>query len=324
MQGADAKRLLNWCATADVSEEGQIYYTQMLNAAGKIEADVTVSHWEGGRFLVVATDTMHRRTEHWLRRQIEATGSNAVVTDVTGGFAQLNLQGPLSRQILQSATRADLSDAAFPFRAAREIEIGCARAVCTRLTYVGELGYELFIPTEMAAHVHETLLAAGADVGHAGWVAFGGKGYRDYGHDLDNTDTLLEAGLGFTAALDKPGGFLGQAEVERQKAAKVAALPQRLLQVRLTDPAPLLHHGEVVYRDGVPLGDVRAASYGHTLGGAVGLAMIRARWFQEAMGGISPAWVREGHWQVDVAGEKVEATASLRPMYDPKNERILQ
>ena len=94
--------------------------------------------------------------------------------------------------------------------------------------------------------------------------------------------------------------------------------------MRLTDPAPLLHHGEVVYRDGVPLGDVRAASYGHTLGGAVGLAMIRARWFQEAMGGISPAWVREGHWQVDVAGEKVEATASLRPMYDPKNERILQ
>ena len=175
VQGADAKRLLNWCATADVSEEGQIYYTQMLNAAGKIEADVTVSHWEGGRFLVVATDTMHRRTEHWLRRQIEATGSNAVVTDVTGGFAQLNLQGPLSRQILQSATRADLSDAAFPFRAAREIEIGCARAVCTRLTYVGELGYELFIPTEMAAHVHETLLAAGADVGlgHAGLRALG-------------------------------------------------------------------------------------------------------------------------------------------------------
>ena len=202
--------------------------------------------------------------------------------------------------------------------------------MCTRLTYVGELGYELFIPTEMAAHVHETLLAAGADdgLGHAGLRALGSlrmeKGYRDYGHDLDNTDTLLEAGLGFTAALDKPGGFLGQAEVERQKAAKVAALPQRLLQVRLTDPAPLLHHGEVVYRDGVPLGDVRAASYGHTLGGAVGLAMIRARWFQEAMGGISPAWVREGHWQVDVAGEKVEATASLRPMYDPKNERILQ
>ena len=142
------------------------------------------------------------------------------------------------------------------------------------------------------------------------------KGYRDYGHDLDNCDTLLEAGLGFTADYDKPGGFVGMEACLAQRRAGGPA--QRLVQVGLAEPEPLLYHGEVVYRNGQVVGDVRAASYGHTLGGAVGLSMVRAADGER----VSPAWISGGDWEVDVAGVRVPARASLRPMYDPKNERI--
>jgi 4-methylaminobutanoate oxidase (formaldehyde-forming) len=242
------------------------------------------------------------------------------VTDVTGGSAQINVQGPLSRTLLQGLTSVDLSNDAYPFRTARHIDIGFARVLCARITYVGELGYELHLASEQAAHVYGRLVAAGAEVGlrHAGLKALGSlrmeKGYRDYGHDIDNTDTVLEAGLGFAVALDKPGGFIGRDAVVAQKAA--GPLTKRLLQVRLTDPEAMLYHAEVVHRDGRALGYVRAASYGHTLGGAVGLAML------EADEPITNEFVATGTWEVDVAGRRVPAVASLRPMYDPDNARI--
>ena len=190
------------------------------------------------------------------------------------------MQGPRSRELLQPLTSVDLSNEAFPFRTAREIDLGFARVLCIRVTYVGELGYELYIPAEQALHVYDRLTAAGAAVGlrHAGLKALGSlrmeKGYRDYGHDIDNTDPVLDAGLGFFVALDKPGGFVGRDAVA---AAKAAGPPtRRLVQVLVTDPEPLLFHAEVVHRDGQPVGYVRSASYGHTLGGAVGLAMVEA------------------------------------------------
>jgi glycine cleavage system aminomethyltransferase T len=266
----------------------------------------------------VASDTAHRHAQTWMKRHLGE--AHAFVTDVTSGFAQLNVQGPRSRELLQSLTSVDLSNEAFPFRTAREIDLGYARALCVRITYLGELGYELYIPTEQAAHVYDRVVAAGTAYGlrHAGLKALASlrmeKGYRDYGHDIDNTDSVLEAGLGFAVALDKPDGFIGRDAVLAKKAE--GPLTRRLLQVQLTDPEPMLFHAEVVHRDGKPVGYVRAASYGHTLGGAVGLALV------DAGEPLDQAWVDAGRWQVDVAGTLHPAIASLRPLYDPKNERI--
>jgi len=189
-----------------------------------------------------------------------------------------------------------------------------------RITYLGELGYELYIPTEQAMHVYERIVEAGAHFGlrHAGLKALASlrmeKGYRDYGHDIDNTDTVLEAGLGFAVDLKKAGGFLGKEAVLAQKNA--GPLRKRLVQFLLKDPEPLLFHAEPIWRDGKALGYIRAASYGHTLGGAVGLAMI------EAGEPIDQKFLDAGHWEIDVAGTRVPATASLKPLYDAANQRI--
>ena len=340
VRGRDAGALLDWLATShvDLDGEGTITYTQLLSPRGTLEADLTITKLPadcagvgglGGEpgFLVVATDTAHRHVESLLRRGAEEWGgphgARVSVTDVTGGLAQINLQGPSSRALLSRLTgAAAVSDGAFPFRGARTIAIGCAPVLATRITYVGELGYELFVPTEAALHVYDLITAEGEGVGltHAGLKALGSlrmeKGYRDYGHDLDNCDTLLEAGLGFTADYDKPGGFVGMEACLAQR--REGGPVQRLVQICLAAPEPLLFHGEVVYRNGEIVGDVRAASYGHTLGGAVGLSMVRAADGEK----VGPAWISGGDWEVDVAGVRVPARASLRPMYDPTNERI--
>ena len=320
VQGRDAGRCLNRICTNDVDgEAGRITYTQWLNAHGLLEGDVTVTKLADDRFLVVVTDTMLRHSEAWLRRHIPAD-AHAFVTDVSGAHAQLNLQGPRAREVLQTLTSVDLGNAALPFRAAREIDIGYARLLCVRITYVGELGYELHIPAEQAVHVHEQLVTAGRafDLRHAGLKALASlrleKGYRDFGHDIDNTDDPFEAGLGFSVDLKKPGGFIGrEALLERQARGP---LRRRLVQVLLLDPEPLMFHAEVVHRDGVAVGYVRAASYGHTLGGAVGLAMVQAE------AALDPAWLDAGHWEVEVADRRVPARVSLAPLYDPKMLRI--
>jgi 4-methylaminobutanoate oxidase (formaldehyde-forming) len=244
------------------------------------------------------------------------------VTDVTAACAQINIQGPRSRGLLQSVTSADLSNDVFAFRCARQIDVGLARVLCVRITYLGELGYELYVPTEQATHVYDQLVQTGEEVGlrHAGLKALASlrmeKGYRDYGHDIDNTDSVLEAGLGFAVDFRKPGGFIGRDAVLAKKAA--GPLARRLAQVLVLDPDPLMFHAEVVYRNGKPVGYVRAASYGFTLGGAVGLAMI------DAGEPIDQAWLDAGSWEIDIAGTRYPARASLRPMYDPEMKRIKQ
>jgi 4-methylaminobutanoate oxidase (formaldehyde-forming) len=320
VQGRDAGRVLNHVSANNVDgEPGAIVYTQWLNHKGLLEADLTVTKLDAERFLVVVTDTMHRHAETWLRRHIPAD-AHAFVTDVTSGYCQLNVQGPRSRELMQKLTSVDMSNAAFPFRTAREIDIGFALSLCIRITYVGELGYELYIPTEQAVHVYERLLEAGKGFGlrHAGLKALASlrmeKGYRDYGHDIDNTDNAFETGLDMFVDLDKPGGFIGREAALRQKAA--GAPQRRLVQVLVKDPQPLLFHAEVVHRNGHPVGYVRAASYGHTLGGAVGLAMV------EADRPLDAAWLNESRWEVDIAGRLYPAAVSLRPLYDPQMRRI--
>jgi heterotetrameric sarcosine oxidase gamma subunit len=317
VQGRDAGRVLDHVSANRVDgEPGVITYTQWLNEGGTLEADLTVTKLDDDRFWVVASDSAHRHAETWLRRHVG--DAHAFVTDVTGGYAQINIQGPRSRELLASVTTADMSHAAFPFRAAREIDLGYARVLCVRITYLGELGYELYIPAEQALHVYDRLVAAGEAVGlrHAGLKALSSlrmeKGYRDYGHDIDNTDSVLEAGLGFAVALDKP--FIGRDAVAAMKAAGPPR--RRLVQVLVREPEPFLHHAEIVRRNGAPVGYVRAASYGHTLGGAVGLAMV------DAGQPLTQDWLDVGTWTVEIGANTYPALVSLRPLYDPRNERI--
>jgi 4-methylaminobutanoate oxidase (formaldehyde-forming) len=324
VQGTDAGRVLNHVSANEVdADAGRITYTQWLNEAGTLEADLTVTKLDADRFWVVASDTAHRHVLTWLRRHIG--GAHAFVADVTSGYAQLNVQGPRSRELLAMVTSADVSNDAFPYRAAAEIDIGFARALCIRITYLGELGYELYVPAEQAVHVYDRLAEAGRAVGlrHAGLKALGSlrmeKGYRDYGHDIDNTDTVLEAGLGFAVALGKPGGFIGRDAVLAQKAR--GPLRRRLVQVLLSDPEPLMFHAEVVRRNGRPAGYIRSASYGFTLGGAVGLAMIDTEMIGTAQP-IDRDFLDAGEWTVQVGNAEYPASVSLRPMYDPGNKRI--
>ena len=321
VQGRDAGRELNQLSAADVDgEPGRITYTQWLNEDGKLEADLTVTKLADDRFWVVASDTAHRHVETRMRRRFGASGAHAFATDVTGAYAQINIQGPRSRELMSMVTDADMSNEAFAFRDAREIAIGFARVLCLRITYLGELGYELYVPAEQAVGVYDRLVVAGERVGlvHAGLKALASlrmeKGYRDYGHDIDNTDTVLEAGLGFAVALAKPDGFIGRHAVAEQKAA--GPMSKRLLQILVTDPEPQMFHAEVVRRDGVAVGYIRAASYGHTVGGAVGLAMVQA---QEP---VTQSWIDAGTWTVEIGAETYPAVASLRPLFDPKNEKI--
>jgi 4-methylaminobutanoate oxidase (formaldehyde-forming) len=320
VQGRDAGACLNRISGNQVDgAAGVITYTQWLNEAGRLEADLTVTKLAAERYLVVVTDTMVRHAETWLTRHIPE-GAHAFVTEVTSAYGQLNVQGPNSRALLQKVTGTDLSNAAFPFRAAREIDIGFARVLCIRITYLGELGYELYVPAEQATHVYDRLVEAGRELGltHAGLKALGSlrmeKGYRDYGHDIDNTDVPYEVGLGFALDLKKPGGFIGKEAVLAQKAQ--GPLKRRLVQVLLKDPEPLMYHAEVVRRDGVAVGYLRAASYGHTLGGAVGLAMI------EPNLPVDEAYLGSGRWEVDIADRLYPAVVSARPLYDPAMKRI--
>jgi len=319
VQGRDAARELERISASQVAAEpGRITYTQWLNERGTLEADLTVTRLDDEQFFVVASDTAHRHAETWMRRHFG--DAHAFVTDVTSGCAQINVQGPLSRELMAAVTGADMSNDALRFRAARYIDIGFARVLCIRITYLGELGYELHIPAEQAAAVYDRLVAAGQPLGlrHVGLKALASlrmeKGYRDYGHDIDNTDSVLEAGLGFAVALDKPGGFIGRDAVLAQKAK--GPLTRRLIQVLLTDPEPLMFHAEVVSRNGRPAGYIRSASYGFTLGGAVGLAMI------DADEPIDQKYLDAGDWTVRIGDAVYPARTSLRPLYDPSSKRV--
>ena len=320
VEGADAGELLELLSANQVDGESEIItYTPWLNPRGTIEADLTVAKLNEERFLVVATDTSHRHVETWMNRH-QIHRSDVSIKDVTDDYAQINIQGPRSRELLQRVTSADLSNSAFPFRTARDIEINSTTVLCVRITYVGELGYELYIPADRAVSVYDRLVVAGQPFGlrHAGLKALASlrmeKGYRDYGHDIDNTDGVISAGLGFTVVLDKAGGFIGRDQV----AAQLAAGPpnRRLIQVLIDDPEALMFHGEVVRRNGVVVGYVGAASYGFTLGGAVGLAMV------EADQPVTAEYLKMGIWEVEIAETTYPASVSIKPLYDPGSDRV--
>jgi 4-methylaminobutanoate oxidase (formaldehyde-forming) len=320
VQGRDAERVLNLISANDVAVPvGRVVYTQWLNHRGGIEADLTVTRLAEDRFLVVVTDLIHRRIAPWIERHTP-DDAHVTVTDVTSGTTLMTVQGPRSRDLLGRLTSVDLSNTAFPYLTAREIDLHYARLLAIRVTYVGELGWELHVPAELALTVYDALLEAGADLGYrnVGLGALGSlrleKAYRDYGVDIDNTDTPLDAGLGFTVAWDKPGGFVGR---EALLAVRSGGPPKRrLVPILIENPEPLLYGGEPVLRDGRWLGYVRAGAYGHTLGGAVGLAML------EDEAGLPAEAVDGVRFEVDIAGTRFPARASIRPLYDPDRTRI--
>ena len=320
VQGRDAVKVLNRiCANNVAVEAGRIVYTPWLNERGTLEADLTVTRLSDESFMVIASDAMYNQTFDWLNRNIPAD-AHAFITDVTSGYAMLNVQGPKSRELLSRLTSADMSNEAFPYMTAQNIDLHYAPALALRVTYLGELGWELYMPPEYAVTAYDVLVEAGQDLGlrNAGIQALYSlrteKGYRDFGHDIDNTDTLLEAGLGFTAKPNKPGGFIGQDAYLKQKES--GNLQRRIVHFLLEDPQPLLYHNELVFCNGTFVGTIRAGSYGHSLGAAVGMAMMR--WED----GVTKELVENGNFEIQIAGKRYPARASLRPFYDPDGKKI--
>jgi len=325
VQGRDACAILNHLSTANMDVAvGRVVYTQWLNDRGGIEADLTVTRLGRDEFMVVTSATCQTRDLAWLREHIAARpDAHCTVTDVTAGVAMLGVMGPRSRDLLQLLSGADLSNAGHPFGHAREIEIGYARVRASRITYVGELGWELYVPAEHCLDVYERLMEAGRafDLRLAGYHAMGAcrveKGYKHWGHDIADEDTPLEAGLGFTVAWDKPGGFLGREALLAQRAS--GTLPKRLVQVMLQDhsaAAPLLYHEEPILRDGIIVGSIRSGAWGHRIGRSIGMGYVNCA------DGVTADWLASGDWQVEVACERHAARVQLQPWYDPKNERI--
>jgi len=320
VQGRDAEKVLNRiCANNVAVPVGRIVYTQWLNERGTIEADLTVTRLAEDVYLLVLVDSIHRHVVGWLEQHIPPE-ARVFVADVTSGYNIISIQGPKSRQLIGGLTNADVSNKAFPYLTMQEIDIGYALVKALRVTYVGELGWELYVPTEFTLHVFDMLVEAGPDVGLklAGFQALNTlrleKAYRDYGYDIDNTDTPLEVGLGFAVDFTKPGGFIGKDALLRHKEKGV--FEYRLVQFLLNDRDPLLYGSEPIYRDGELVGYLRSGGYGHTLGGAVGLGSV------ENEQGMSVDFVKSGNYEILVAGQRYPAKASLRPMYDPKGKRV--
>ena len=318
LDGPDSLPVLQrLCANEVDVPPGRLVYTQMLNARGGIEADLTVTRLADDAFLIVTSAAASTHNAHWIRRHLGA--ARAVLTDVTSGEAVLGVMGPLSRALLARLTDADLSSAAFPFLSSREIWLASAPVRAARVTYVGELGWELYVPTEFAGGVYDAVVAAGEDVGlrHAGYHAMDSlrieKAYRSWGHDLGCEDSPLEAGLGFAVRFDKRASFVGRDALLAQREKPLA---RRLVVFVLDDSEPLLYHDEPIWRDGALVGRIASGAYGHTLGRSVGLG-----WVADP-DGVTESFVTTGRWEIEIACERRRARVQLAPPYDPKSLRV--
>jgi heterotetrameric sarcosine oxidase gamma subunit len=314
VEGRDAMTFLNRICSAQVDVAvGRIVYTMLLNERGGIEADLSVTRLSETAFLLVVPGATLQRNLAWLRAHLG--DEFATITDTTAAESVLCLMGPKSREVLAKVSPDDFSNTAHPFGTAREIEIGMGLARAHRVTYVGELGWELYVSADQTAHVFEALMEAAPDLKLCGLHTLDScrieKAYRHWGHDITDEDHVSEAGLGFTVSRKKTA-FLGRDAVLRREET---GLTRRMLQFRLTDPQPLLFHNEAVVRDGKIVGPVTSGNYGHFLGGAIGMGYVPCA-------GESEAEVLGSTYEIEVAGVRHAALASLAPMYDAKSERI--
>ena len=317
--GRDAEVVLNRICAADVAVPvGRIVYTQWLNERGGIEADVTVTRESEGQYLVVTACANQTRDYAWLCRNIPAD-SRTVAVDVSSAYAVLGVMGPHSRALLSGMTDADLSNSAFPFGTSRIIDLAYARVRASRITYVGELGWELYIPTEFAQSVYDELLQAGREHGlrHAGYHAMNSlrmeKGYRHWGHDVGDEDTPLEAGLGFCVGWSKQADFIGRQALSRQRQQGVR---RRLVTFKLEAQSPLLYHNEPIWRNGVLVGRTTSGMFAHTIGYPMAMGYVAHS------GELAADWINSGEYEIEVAAQRIRASASLRPFYDPENTRV--
>ncbi|MDA7792276.1 aminomethyltransferase family protein, partial [bacterium] len=322
--GRDAEAVLQRIAANDVAvAPGKIVYTQFLNEAGNIEADVTIARLSADEFLVVTPAATVRRDLHWINGHIPDT-AHAFAIDVTVAESVLVVMGPEARDFLSPLIPQSLSNEAFPFGTMQNVEIGHAMARAHRVTYVGELGWELYVSSEMANHVFDTIMtrAKAHPLRLCGLHALDScrieKAFRHFGHDISSEDHVLEAGLGFAVKENKSPGKFGQMIGRDAVAAKRNdGLSQRLMQFRLTDPDPLLYHNEAILQDGAVVGYLTSGNYGHHLGGAVGLGYVKCRYDGETAEAQLNA-----SYAIDVAGKIVEADVSFKPMYDPKAAQV--
>ena len=316
VEGPDAEAFLNYIGGGDYSvPNGKIVYTQFLNTRGGIEADVTVTRLTETSYLVVTPAATRLADQTWIERH--KGDFNVVITDVTAGEGVLAIMGPNARKLLEKVSPADFNNATNPFGTAQEIELGMGLARAHRVTYVGELGWEIYVSSDMAGHAFETLFEAGQDMGlklcgmHMMDSCRIEKGFRHFGHDITCEDHVIDAGLGFAVKTDK-ADFIGKQAVLTRKES---GPKNRMVQFKLTDPEPLLFHNEPVIRDGEIVGYLSSGNYGHTLGGAVGLGYVPCE-------GEKAADVLASTYEIDVMGTRVRTEASLKPMYDPKSERV--
>ncbi len=321
VKGPDAEALLQWVCTADVAvKPGRAVYTGLLNSRGGYEADVTVTRVAHDEYLLVTSSGSVLRDQDWITRHADPDQSVAVV-DVSSAYAVYGVMGPRSRALLQKLSRADLSHEGFPFATSRLIDLGHATVRATRITYVGELGWELYVPTEFAVGVYDLLREAGSNLGlkEAGYYAINSlrleKGYRAWGSDLTPDTSPVEAGLLFACKLGTDIGFLGREALEK---ARVEVSARKLVSLVLDDPEPMLWGGELVLRDGVAVGQVTSAGWGETTGACVALALVRC---SDGMP-VDAAYLRSGQFEVNVGGVRVAARVHLRAPYDPDGTRI--
>ena len=316
--GPDALEGLDTLSANDIDvEPGHAVYTQWLNAQGGIEADLTVSRFGDGEFLVVTSAASQRRDWAWLRRGVR--GRNVEITDVTDDFAVLGVMGPEARRLLQQLTPSDLGASAFPFGSVQRVSIAGVAVRALRMSYVGELGWELYVPADDAVAVYDAIAAAGPEHGlvHAGYHAMNSlrleAGYRHWGHDITDQDTPLEAGLGFAVAWDKGRPFVGRDALADRRDVTPA---RRLVQFRLEDPDRLLYHDEPIFRDGVLVGRTTSGMWSSTEQRCLAMGYVAF------VDGVSTEWLDGAAWQIEIAGERIDASTSLRSFYDPGKQRV--
>jgi 4-methylaminobutanoate oxidase (formaldehyde-forming) len=319
--GPDAQAALQWLCTADMAVDvGKTVYTGMLNERGTYESDLTVTRTGAEEFLIVSSAATTERDSDHIRKNLPA-GSRAELVDVTSSSAVFGVMGPMSRDLLADLTDADLSDDAFPFGTSRLITLGYSTVRATRITYVGELGWELYVPAEFAVGVYEDLIGAGAAFGVArgGYYAIESlrleKGYRAFGRELTPSDNPVEAGLLFACKLKSDIDFLGRSAVEK---ARAEGPRRKLVGFSVGSPEAMLWGGELVLREGAVAGQVTSAAWAETTGACVGLAYVRS-------GDDTPidaAWIASGEYRVNVGGDLYPINVSLKPIYDPTNARI--
>jgi len=319
LRGRDAERALDWICAGDVRKpSGALTYTQMLNARGGIECDLTVARLADDCFYLVTGTGCATHDFDWIARHLPA-GADAALTDVTERLAVLALMGPRSRDVLAAVSSDDVSNAALPFPSVRRVRVAGHRVRALRVTYVGELGWELHVPIEHALDCYDALMQAGANHGirNAGYRAIESlrleKGYRAWGADVTPSHNPLEAGLGWATKLATATAFLGREALE---AGRRQGLRRRLASFSVDDPDVVLLGRETIYRDGKRVGWLTSGGFGHTLGRGVGLGYVQG----EAP--VTTKLLREGRYELEVATERVPASLHLRPLFDPDMRRV--